>query len=390
MLCMHTSKKWFTLLEVIVAITLFFMIFTIIVSLYSKMMNVKYTIQAKQSLIQESHDVVEKINLLLKNYTIDYEEYFNRQRVGCVGNTSVGNNFTWNIGITWHCTNFSAYGNSNNVDQNHAWSYIMYYCSSQVAEAPPSLPNYVLTGGVQQGSGCANTWFQSFGEYAQQFRDRKKNVDNTPGAVGDEDDENVLSWPPAILNATGVQELYLISPDNKERIFLRRTLVDSGDWNGTGGVSGDNEFLYTIQILKLRSFDAWNHHDFDSSTASGVYDGIADTRACDVAQWFVCHGASVGTQIYSGYKLPIDADDGRVNLFDQDTTVSKWNLMVYPNKNPDYALAEDAAQISPYFTISLESKLYSKIWLKRIKPSPIDSFHFTLQTSFGVKSVYTQ
>ena len=64
------------------------------------MMNVKYTIQAKQSLIQESHDVVEKINLLLKNYTIDYEEYFNRQRVGCVGNTSVGNNFTWNIGIT--------------------------------------------------------------------------------------------------------------------------------------------------------------------------------------------------------------------------------------------------------------------------------------------------
>jgi hypothetical protein len=65
---------------------------------------------------------------------------------------------------------------------------------------------------------------------------------------------------------------------------MRRALVESGDWNGTGGISGDNEFLYTIQILKLRAFDAGDHHNFDSASSSGIYDGIIDTWACDIAQ----------------------------------------------------------------------------------------------------------
>ncbi|MEI7562994.1 MAG: hypothetical protein WCJ39_04870 [bacterium] len=55
-----------------------------------------------------------------------------------------------------------------------------------------SSPYFVLTGDVQAGSGCAILGQQSFGEYLQQFWDRKKDVDNTPGAVGDEDDEDVL------------------------------------------------------------------------------------------------------------------------------------------------------------------------------------------------------
>lgn len=143
-------------------------------------------------------------------------------------------------------------------------------------------------------------------------------------------------------------------------------------------------------MLKLRSFDAGDRHNFDSTNSSGIYDGKIDTWACDIAQGFACRGASVGNTIYSGYKLPLDVNDGRVNLFDQDITINKRNLMVYPDRDPDYALADDSAQISPYFTLSLQSKLYSKIWLKRIKPNPIDSFQFTLQTSFGVKSVYTQ
>jgi len=385
---MRTPKKSFTLLEVIVAVTLFLIIFTTIISLYTKMVNIKYTIQAQQAIIQWSHNVVEKINLLLKNYTLDYEEYFNRQRVWCVGNTAVGDNFAWNTDIAWHCTNFSAYGNTNALSlASSSWLHIVYYCSSQVSE---SSPYFVLTGDVQAGSGCAILGQQSFGEYLQQFWDRKKDVDNTPGAVGDEDDEDVLLWPPAILDTTGIQELYLISPDGKQRVLIRRALVESGDWNYDNQISGDNEYLYTLQILKLRWFDAGDHHNFNASASSGIYDGKIDTWACDISQWFSCHGTSVGNSIYSWYKLPADVDDGRVNLFDQDITISKRNLVAYPDRNPSYALADDAAQISPYFTVSLQSKPYAKIWLKRIKPNPIDKFQFTLQTSFGIKSVYTQ
>lgn len=75
------KKKAFTLLEVIVSITLFFIIMVVIISLYTKMVRLKYNIQARQSLIQNSYDTMEKINVLLRDYTIDYEEYFNRRNV---------------------------------------------------------------------------------------------------------------------------------------------------------------------------------------------------------------------------------------------------------------------------------------------------------------------
>lgn len=74
-------KKAFTLMEVLISITIFFVLLVVIVSLYTKMMRLKYNIQARQSLIQNSYDAMEKINLLLKDYTIDYEEYFNRRNV---------------------------------------------------------------------------------------------------------------------------------------------------------------------------------------------------------------------------------------------------------------------------------------------------------------------
>jgi hypothetical protein len=61
-------------------------------------------------------------------------------------------------------------------------------------------------------------------------------------------------------------------------------MVESGDRNHDGIISGDSEKRYTLQILKLRGFDAGNKHNFDTSNSSGVYDGKIDTRACDYAQ----------------------------------------------------------------------------------------------------------
>jgi hypothetical protein len=38
--------------------------------------------------------------------------------------------------------------------------------------------------------------------------------------------------------------------------------------------------------------------------------------------------------------MPEDADDGRVNLFQKNITISDRNIMISPNKNPQYAIAE--------------------------------------------------
>jgi prepilin-type N-terminal cleavage/methylation domain-containing protein len=93
------GKPGFTLLEIIIAMTIFCVLFVVIISLYARMTRLKYNIQARQSLIENSYNAMEKINLLLKDYTIDYEEYFNRQEIGCNGNNS-GSNFTRNVGTS--------------------------------------------------------------------------------------------------------------------------------------------------------------------------------------------------------------------------------------------------------------------------------------------------
>ncbi|MEI6672856.1 MAG: hypothetical protein WCL02_06070 [bacterium] len=64
--------------------------------------------------------------------------------------------------------------------------------------------------------------------------------------------------------------------------------------------------------------------------------------------------------------------------------------MIYPSKNPQYALAEDNVQINPYFTINFTSKLYGKIRQKRLGIQDINTFQINLQTTFNTKNFYTK
>lgn len=350
------------------------------------MLRLKYNIQARTNITQDSYYVIEKINILLKDYTIDYEEYFNRKNLGC-NNYGSG----WDIGTGGYCKNFTAYGNNNNIGE---WAPVqerkIYFCSSNQLSDPTDPQKIIYTNDIQNWSGCLHTGQQSFGQYYWQFRDVKQNVDSVPGAWNDDDDENVMKWPDAIDNATGVQELYLISQDGKSRVFIRRVLVESGDRNHDGIYwSGDSEKLYTLQILKLRGFDAGNKHDFDVNNAPGVYDGKIDTRACDFAQGFICQWSWIG-DLYEKYKMPLDENDGWADLFQKNITIAGRNVIIYPTKNPQYALAEDNAQINPYFTLNLTSKLYGEIRQKRLGMENIDNFQINLQTTFNTKNFYTK
>ena len=350
------------------------------------MIRLKYNIQARINITQDAYYTIEKINLLLKDYTIDYEEYFNRKNVGC--NNRYTTWFSWDVSTGWYCTRFTAQGNNNSISPSLSWQHKIYFCSSTTSESTPE--NVFQNDNIQNWSGCLHTGQQSFGQYRWQFRDVKNDVDSIPGAQNDDDDENVMKWPSAIEDTNNTQELYLISQDGKSRIFIRRALIESGDWNHDGIISGDSEKLYTLQILKLRGFDAWDNHNFDTTNSSWVYDGKIDTRACDYAQWFICTWAGIGSWIYPWYHLPANENDGRVNLFQKNITISNRNLIIYPNKNPQYALAEDNMQINPYFTINLTSKLYGKIRQKRLWIPDIDNYQINLQTTFNTKNFYTK
>jgi len=378
----NQKSKWFTLLEMLLAITWFLIIIVIVIGAYIKIFEIRDNIDARQNLIQESYFTLEKLNILLRDFTIDYEEYFNRSMVWC---DITWAEFSWSWWINWYCDLFTNYWNWNNIN----WisnSFNLYYCSSQKSEIFPSTV-YTWYGYWDIWTWCSISWYQSFWEYYRQFRDMKRDTDTMPSIVNDEDDDDMGSWPEAILNSTWVKELYLISQDGKQRILFRRALIESWDWNKDSFISWDTEKRYNIQILKLKWFDAWSNHNFDITSSSWVYDWVIDTRACDYSLWFICNWSGLWST-YPWYNLPLNQNDWRANMFPKNITIADRNLIISPTKNPEYSRKE-WLQINPYFTISIKNKLYWEVWQRRIGEY-INNFDLNLQTTLSTKNFYTK
>jgi len=384
-------KASFTLIEILITMTIFSLVITMVLKFYVYLIWNKTQIEARQNLIENSYYMLEKIQSQMKNYTIDYEEYFNRMAVWCDNSplSSDLTDFARIVWTNWYCDNFTSYGNWNheNPESNH----ILYHCSRWTIESNPKV---IQDPSLQLWNGCFEQWNmegkkQSFGQYKKQFIDVWYDVDTVLGSVWDDDDIDLWIWPISIWDNENIQELYLISKDNQKRTFFRRAFVNSWDFDNTWWADKDFEKLYTIQFLKLQSLDIWSDHnltnDFAPENRIWLYDGDIDTRVCDPNQWFVCGWSDVWW-VYSWNKIPNDQNDGRINLFQNSVTVSKRNLSIYPTKSPKIARSDDSAQINPYSTISIQTKLYWEDWMKKL-PS-IDIYTFSLQTTFSTNSFY--
>ena len=93
------------------------------ISIYTFIIKANKEFVARENAIQQWYELFEKINILMQDYTVDYEEYYNRQMVGCVAWGLTGSKFKWNIWTWGYCTKFTAYGNENSTNRN-AWSII--------------------------------------------------------------------------------------------------------------------------------------------------------------------------------------------------------------------------------------------------------------------------
>ncbi|HRX63984.1 MAG TPA: BspA family leucine-rich repeat surface protein, partial [Candidatus Absconditabacterales bacterium] len=346
----------FTLFEVVLALIIFSMIVGVIFAIYINMQKSQVHIKNEQLIIQDSSDFLDQLNNLSFDYTIDYEEYFNRSMVGCnTGDDSFQRN---NSGA---CDMFTDYGNTATGDS-------FYYCS---LTGNGSQSGYAYYGHDATILGCPVSGSQYFGEYKRQFRDI---VDSN---LNNGDDVFFGTGPVAIINNTGVQELYLINKKGDHRIFFRRK-----------SYTGDNA-RYSIQMLKLKGFDAGTGHDFSTGGNWGVHDCFVDTRACDAEAGFVCSGDIVLTGDDIEYRLPADIDDGRVDITDADITVSSRNFELYPSKDPYLAQNDRDAQIDPYVQINLKIEPVVAIQDQQIELSTTlgfksSYFNFASQTGFTI------
>ena len=400
---MNNLKKWFTLLEMLIVATILGLVFWVVINMYYKLLQTKTDIYVRSILSKNTNLIAERINLIMKNYTIDYEEYFNRRITWCDSNW--WENFTWNVGTNWYCDKFTNYWNGNSVDSNN-WNNILYYCSSidnnrnrkenpwgtdcewSAASNWTTWTDYIYaednTATLWSWHGCwRSVWnnkIQSYWEYAVQFWDVNKNADGTWWCKWDDDDVDLWRWPIAIWNNTWVKELYLISKDWKKRIFLRRKLVFSWDLNHDGKV--DNwEKLYKLQILKLRGFDLWDAHNWSWVRA---FDWKIDTWACDKIEWFICHGDPI-TMGNVWYNMPASWEDGWQDLTITDLSIKSLNFAIYPNKKPSLNWQDNTYQISPYISMEMETSFYWENYMRKLNPASLSWYSMKINTIFCTK-----
>lgn len=405
-------KKAFTLVEMIIAVTIFSLILTVVISIYFQMEKLRTDIFAKSILIKNTNNLVEKLNILMKNYTIDYEEYFNRRIVGCNWNNG-WDNFSWNVWTSGYCSDFTAYGNENSI-KDSTWSYnILYYCTSKWDDNnyPDEIPwwdhdcewdtdntgtNYIYyqtEDNLNSGSGCWENvgwewnWAgkkQSFGEYALQFWDVKANADGYMWCEGDDDDLDLGIGPVAVGDNLHVKELYLISKDKRHRIFIRRKLVKQEDFNKDWTIS-TGEKLYKLQILKLKWFDIGQDHNIETFWPYS-HDWKIDTWACDKQQGFICNWQSIDPNWgLKAYKLPANVDDWWVDLTINDLTVRDFDLAIFPTVDPNLWWDDDKIQIYPYIRIRLTTQFYPTNYKTKLNPERLIKYKMNLQTTFSIK-----
>ena len=380
----NKTKHWFTLIELLFVCLILWILVPSIYALYWFIVRSNREISARQQAIQQSYEFFEKLNIWMQDYTIDYEEYYNRQMVWCVAWWWVWENFTWNIWMSGYCTEFTAYGNENSIGRISSWYNDIYYCSNGHGNPPSwstAIPKVVKTD-------CWKQWTkQSYWQYAALFIDVWKDTDNDKNWVGDNDDRNLwktVGWNiNAIVDADSIQELYLISNDGKSRIFFRRKFVWTW-WNNGEYV------LYKIQMLRLRWFDAGRMHDFSTITSNNVwlYDWKIDTWACDYWMWFEWQWASVWGA-YTEFKLPKDVDDCWVDVTQGSTTVLSRNMKISPLTDPELTWAEQDRQINPFVQILTVNWIYAPFYKWRMADSIID-FKIPLRTTLNTKSFYTK
>lgn len=283
--------------------------------------------------------------MVKQSWTLDYEEYFNRQNVGSSSYLS-GHYDT----ITWfwngatqmiHCVSKSgsplAFWGGCISDFNIFWS-----------DASGTLHQDYL------GSQLL------FWQYTEQFIDYNSDADgdrgdeNSDGSiVGDDDDSFTGNGPDAFAAGDPVTEIYLINSQWNERTFFRWYVVEDPDKPSSAVCDfSDSQFptgewcLGTLQFLKLKWVDWGNDHNL--AVIDGTQnDGIIDTWVYDADTYGLVADqvADIGTPNSEDYWLPI---------FSDGVNVQSIQIYAYPNKDSSLSWADTSSEvISPYLRVSM-------------------------------------
>jgi prepilin-type N-terminal cleavage/methylation domain-containing protein len=351
------NKSGFTLVEIMLAMTVFAIIMTSVLLAVENMSIARIKTENRVKLLEELYFFSEQLINNVKEWgTVDYEEYWNRR---AYGDLVITWSITWN-NIGWSYSGATGVGNygSGGVLWGTNYGNGLYYCISN--GGPRMGTGWCLWSnnnlGTQSGTNInvGYTWtYQRYGQYALQFIDYNSNIDIDWGdedgngsILGDEDDKDLWNWPIVLSGST--PELYLINPVDKTRMYFRY-VVRQDSWTSTGCIlytTGANDgCMGNVQILKMRGVDYGYTHT-GSATDGSAFDGKVDT-------WLLHNNWPGGVTIPSLERLATGSGNEWVDLFPNSINVKNLQFHVYPQKDPWFSWdARDCNGSSPPDCIS--------------------------------------
>ncbi|MDD2566174.1 MAG: prepilin-type N-terminal cleavage/methylation domain-containing protein [Candidatus Gracilibacteria bacterium] len=337
------KSKGFTLIEMIMVITLFAIIILIAFEAMGNIAVFRTRLASRLDIEQDLYYTTEMLSSEIKDFggDIDYEEYFNRKMIGIQTGSGHYSNFS----------GFGNYGSGSTPGTAGAYGDGPYLCLSGDG-TPMGVLGCAINSFNNYGSSTAGKP-QRFGEYALQFIDYNSNASSDLGdengdgnITGDDDDENIGQGQEAF-TGNKVEELYLIRKGKEnERMLLRLNIIkDPNALTGstcTFPAGTGSGCLGNIQILKLNGKDYGLDHS-GSTNDSGQFDGRIDTRICN--NDFYCPKL---------YNIP-GSNEGRIDLLPDYINIKNIKFYVYPKKDYKFAWAESDpnTNINPYVKINI-------------------------------------
>jgi prepilin-type N-terminal cleavage/methylation domain-containing protein len=328
-----TKNKGFTILELMISMTLFAMIITSVILAVEHLSIARIKTLNRVALMEELYFFSEQLFMKIKDGgTIDYEEYWNRQAVGTetqsghyMKPTGVGNYGTGGILLS------NSYGTG------------IYLCRSN--NGASMWTGWCLTNNNNGWNGTSSGIpmdfsgsYQRYGQYLAQFTDYNGNANGDGGdedtdasgsIIGDDDDRAIGVAPPVLTGS--ITELYLINKNAKERIYFRWNIAQ--DPNNTSITCNyvaptNSGCIGNVQVLKLSWLDVGLTHSGSNMSDKTAYDGVIDTWVCSentqctwpVADWLRRVATGTGSEW--------------INLFPSTINVKKLSFQAYPVQDP--------------------------------------------------------
>ncbi len=373
----NISQRGFTLVEIILGMTIFGLIMTSVLLSVQNMSFARIKTENRVKLLEELYFFSEKLSTNIKEgWTLDYEEYWNRNSYNTVEWTGhyMFPTGVWNYG-SWWIMNAA-------IPPNYWETY--YLCRSWDVAA---WWVRMWTWGCLSYNNdrridwtASYTWvYQRYGQYALQYYDYNGNADADLGdedwditITNDEDDKDI--WDGPIVISGALRELYLIDKESNTRTFFRwivRSDPNAPAWTICieSGVNTWSGCVWNIQILKLRGVDlGFDHTGTLAPSSNNAFDGTVDTWICH-EDW-----ACSWPQLPPGYwNLATWNDVEWIDIFPDTVNVKSIKFIAYPKKDPWAAWnAPDAAQwsteISPFIHpyARVELTLWFAWWKRRM------------------------